>query len=84
MVLVHAFAGGCFAWRLVMQALADRCGRRVVALDRPGSGALQHSVTELHSVHTGLQGARHIAIHAALQSAASFHKDVPGTALNLC
>ena len=39
MVLVHSFGGGSFSWRLVMQSLADRCGQRVIALDRPGFGA---------------------------------------------
>ena len=38
-VLVHSFGGGSFSWRLIMQSLADRCGQRVIALDRPGFGA---------------------------------------------
>ena len=38
MVLVHSFGGGAFSWRHVLQPLANRTGRRVVALDRPGFG----------------------------------------------
>ena len=44
-VLVHSFGGGSFSWRLVMQALADRCGQRVIALDRPGFGAFPTAQT---------------------------------------
>ena len=37
-VLLHGFAGGEFAWRHLLQPLADAVGARVVALDRPGFG----------------------------------------------
>lgn len=37
-VLVHSFGGGAFAWRHVMQPLADACGLPVLAFDRPGFG----------------------------------------------
>jgi pimeloyl-ACP methyl ester carboxylesterase len=37
-VLLHGFAGGEFAWRHLLQPLADAVGARVLALDRPGFG----------------------------------------------
>jgi hypothetical protein len=37
-LLVHGFGGGVFAWRHVMQPLADHTGCRVVAFDRPAFG----------------------------------------------
>ena len=39
-VLVHGFGAGAFAWRNVMQPLADSAGCRVIAFDRPAFGAL--------------------------------------------
>lgn len=38
-VLVHGFGAGVFAWRHIMQPLAQKCGCRVIAFDRPGFGA---------------------------------------------
>lgn len=46
---VHGFGGGVFAWRHLMQPLADAVGVRVVAFDRPGFG---ESPSSLH-IHTG-------------------------------
>lgn len=37
-LLVHGFGGGVFAWRHLLQPLADAVGVRVVAFDRPGFG----------------------------------------------
>ena len=37
-VLVHGFGAGVFAWRHVMQPLADAAGCRVIAFDRPAFG----------------------------------------------
>ena len=37
-VLVHGFGAGVFAWRHIMQPLAQKCSCRVVAFDRPGFG----------------------------------------------
>jgi hypothetical protein len=37
-VLIHGFGGGVFAWRHLLQPLADAVGVRVVAFDRPGFG----------------------------------------------
>lgn len=37
-VLVHGFGAGVFAWRNVMQPLADAAGCRVIAFDRPAFG----------------------------------------------
>ncbi|KAL3157447.1 hypothetical protein ABBQ32_011918 [Trebouxia sp. C0010 RCD-2024] len=37
-VLVHGFGAGVFAWRNVMQPLADGAGCRVIAFDRPAFG----------------------------------------------
>lgn len=37
-VLVHGFGAGVFAWRHIMQPLAQKCGCRVIAFDRPGFG----------------------------------------------
>lgn len=39
-LLTHGFGGGVFAWRRVMQRLADSSGCRVLAFDRAGFGAL--------------------------------------------
>ena len=39
-VLVHGFGAGVFAWRHVMQPLADAAGCRVIAFDRPAFGLL--------------------------------------------
>jgi hypothetical protein len=41
LVLVHGFGGGTFAWRHVMQPLADCTGLVVAAADRPGFGERQ-------------------------------------------
>jgi pimeloyl-ACP methyl ester carboxylesterase len=38
LMCVHGFGGGVFAWRHLMQPLADAVGVRVVAFDRPGFG----------------------------------------------
>ncbi|KAL4458374.1 hypothetical protein ABPG75_013239 [Micractinium tetrahymenae] len=38
LVLIHSFGGGTFAWRHIMQPLADSCGLPVLAFDRPGFG----------------------------------------------
>ena len=54
MVLVHSFGGGSFSWRLIMQALADRTGQRVIAFDRPGFGVLPE-------LHAGCLGAADVA-----------------------
>jgi len=35
---VHGFGGGAFAWRNIMQPLADAAGCRVIAFDRPAFG----------------------------------------------
>lgn len=37
-VLVHGFGAGVFAWRNIMQPLADAAGCRVIAFDRPAFG----------------------------------------------
>ena len=37
-VLVHGYGGGAFAWRNIMQPLADAAGCRVIAFDRPAFG----------------------------------------------
>eukprot|EP00798_Chlamydomonas_sp_ICE-L_P000009 gene9-12818_t len=37
-VLVHSFGGGVFSWRHIMEPLANECGCRVIAFDRPGFG----------------------------------------------
>lgn len=37
-VLIHGFGGGVFAWRNLMRAIAEFCGCRVVAFDRPAFG----------------------------------------------
>ncbi|DBA73057.1 TPA: hypothetical protein ACH3X2_009998 [Trebouxia sp. C0005] len=37
-LLVHGFGGGAFAWRNIMQPLADSAGCRVIAFDRPAFG----------------------------------------------
>ncbi|KAK9836382.1 hypothetical protein WJX74_000036 [Apatococcus lobatus] len=37
-VLMHGFGAGVFAWRHIMQPLAQKCSCRVIAFDRPGFG----------------------------------------------
>jgi pimeloyl-ACP methyl ester carboxylesterase len=37
-ILIHSGGGGAFSWRHVMAQLAEHCGVRVVAFDRPGFG----------------------------------------------
>lgn len=37
-MLVHGFGAGAFAWRNIMQPLADSAGCRVIAFDRPAFG----------------------------------------------
>ncbi|DBB10108.1 TPA: hypothetical protein ACH3X3_001692 [Trebouxia sp. C0006] len=37
-LLVHGFGGGAFAWRNIMQPLANAAGCRVIAFDRPAFG----------------------------------------------
>ena len=37
-ILVHGFGAGVFAWRNVMQPLANSAGCRVIAFDRPAFG----------------------------------------------
>ena len=37
-LLVHGFGAGAFAWRHIMQPLADAAGCRVLAFDRPAFG----------------------------------------------
>ncbi|CAD7697615.1 unnamed protein product [Ostreobium quekettii] len=37
-VFIHGFGGGVFAWRNLMRPLAELCGCRVVAFDRPAFG----------------------------------------------
>mmetsp|Transcript_535 Transcript_535/g.1611 ORF Transcript_535/g.1611 Transcript_535/m.1611 type:complete len:721 (+) Transcript_535:147-2309(+) len=37
-MLIHGYGSGVFAWRHVMQPLAQQCGCRVVAFDRPAFG----------------------------------------------
>ncbi|KAK9869036.1 hypothetical protein WJX84_005053 [Apatococcus fuscideae] len=43
-VLVHGFGAGVFAWRHIMQPLAQKCGCRVIAFDRPGFGLTSRPV----------------------------------------
>ena len=45
-VLVHGFGAGVFAWRNVMQPLADTAGCRVIAFDRPAFGRFFSSLFE--------------------------------------
>lgn len=47
-VLVHGFGAGVFAWRHILQPLAQKCGCRVIAFDRPGFGASSRSCTSSH------------------------------------
>lgn len=53
-VLVHGFGAGVFAWRHVMQPLADSAGCRVIAFDRPAFGQFLFKVFSLcaHSMPT--------------------------------
>ena len=37
-VFIHGFGAGAFAWRNLMQPLAELCGCRVIAFDRPAFG----------------------------------------------
>lgn len=72
-VLVHGFGGGVFAWRHLLQPLADAVGVRVVAFDRPGFGehmlaigtaggacAVQLSLVALSSPGVLCQGVLHV------------------------
>eukprot|EP00887_Chlorella_sp_A99_P006244 scaffold3.g6244.t1 len=51
-LLLHGFGGGTFAWRHVMQPLADACGARVVAIDRPGFGLTSRPCVD-HATSSG-------------------------------
>lgn len=47
-LLVHGYGAGVFAWRHIMQPLAEQCQCRVLAFDRPAFG-------EQHGEHGGLR-----------------------------
>ncbi len=47
-MLVHGFGAGVFAWRHILQPLAQKCGCRVIAFDRPGFGEHTRPSTSSH------------------------------------